>query len=978
MRLDVNQLSSAVRLALSLGVVAAAVTVTANAQDTGTATNTDKKSQALETIVVTGSNIRRVDIETANPVVTIDRQQIQNTGKLTLGDLVQNLPVATGPSNNPQVNNGGGSGSTIVGLRGLGFQRTLVLVDGQRILNKDLNSIPASAVERIEILTDGASAVYGSDAIGGVINVILRTNYQGAEFTANYGISDRDDGERKGYSFIFGQTSDKGSLMAGVDYNKTESVLAGKRDFARNSVSITGSPATPPYTYIGGSSFPPYLNIQLPPGPIKDHYGCSRVALNQGASGSNALTDYHCFGNSDKYNYQPVNLVQTPQERTNLFVSGTYHLTDSVDAYATGYHNKTSSGFQLAPSLLGPIYGANISKDNLYNPFGVDFSPSGFDYRARLVPAGNRAQRSNNTTDQFNVGFKGNFSILDQDWSWNAGYNYAHQSTVDTTLGLPNLGPLNVAMGPSMLVNGVPTCVGTAGDPTTAIAGCTPFNPFNLFSDVSKQVLASVASPALTNIYSIERTDHVDFSGGVFNLPAGTAQLAVGASYRKEYTHSVVDPVLLINPDTGNCTLGSQCSSSLQGGYNVKEYYGELFVPILKDMPFANALNLTLGDRYSKYSTFGSTSNWKASIEYRPLEDLLLRGTVSKVFRAPGVSDVFGNPVSSAPKLNSDPCDHITVANPACVGVPLDGSFVNTDVALNQQIKAVSAGSAYSHFPLGPENGKSFDFGFVYSPHWVEGLSISADMYRVYLLNTITSIGVQNVVDLCFNGQTQYCPLISRKSATSNDPGQLLQIIQPTGNLGRTDTKGVDMSIKYRLPQFSFGQFNVGLDATYLSQYNLQTAPGTDANTVLHGAGQFGSFGSPLASACPSGGGGLCLFPRWKAQTFLNWNLGAFDASWRMRYIGRFQTGSANLSQGSSAVPGYPGYVIKYGATTYNDIQGGYNLEALNTRFDIGVDNVGDKQPPFLYANNTLNANTDPADFDLQGRYYWARVTVKF
>ena len=988
MRLDANKLSSAVRLALSLGVVAAAGTVTANAQDTGTATNTKQKSQALETIVVTGSNIRRVDIETANPVVTIDRQQIQNTGKLTIGDLVQNLSVATGPSNNPQVNNSGGSGSTIVGLRGLGFQRTLVLVDGQRVQNKDLNSIPAAAVERIEVLTDGASAVYGSDAIGGVINVILRTNYQGAEFSANYGISDRDDGERKGYSFIFGQTSDKGSLMAGIDYNKTESVLAGKRAFAKNSVSIYGTNGNSPYapsplhTFIGGSSFPPGLNIQLPPA-LAAQYGCSRVALNQGASGANASTDYHCFGSSDKYNYAPVNLVQTPQERTNLFVTGVYHLTDNVDAYATGYHNKTSSGFQLAPSLGGTVYGFNISKDNMYNPFGVDFTPDGYDYRSRLVPAGNRAARTNNTTDQFNVGFKGNFTLMDQDWSWNAGYNYGHQSTVVTTLGLPDLNILNQAAGPSMLVNGVPTCVAVPGDPSTAISGCTPYNPFNIFSPESKAVLANVAAPALTNIYTIEKTSHVDFSGGVFDLPAGTAQLAAGASYRKEYTHSVVDPVLLINPATGNCRLGSQCSSSLQGGYNVKEVYGELFVPVLKDMPFVNSLNVTLGDRYSKYSTFGTTSNWKLAVEYRPIEDLLLRGTVSKVFRAPGVSDVFGNPRSDAPKLSSDPCNYAgtgtnpNATNPACAGVPLTGPFQNFDVAAGQQIKGTLAGSKYANFPLGPESGKSFDFGFVYSPHWIEGLSLSADMYRVFLNNTITSVGAQNVLDQCFKGVTAYCPLITRKSLTSSDPGQILQIIEPTGNFGRTDTKGVDFSVKYRLPQFSFGQFNVGIDGSYLTQFNQNGF--TDA-------GHFLNFGSAAQATCPTGNGGICLFPRWKAQTFVNWNLGAFDASWRMRYIGRFRMGSPSPSQDS--FPGgvcyfgdycsLHGLYFDYGATVYHDIQAGYNLEALNTRFDIGVDNVGDKQPPFLYANNSLNANTDPSDFDLQGRYYWARVTVKF
>ncbi|MCE5231989.1 MAG: TonB-dependent receptor [Mizugakiibacter sp.] len=1007
MRLDVNKLSSAVRLALSLGAVAAVgATGAAYAQDTGTAGNqpNPQKAQALETIVVTGSHIRRVDLETSNPVVAIDHAQIQQTGKLTLGDIVQNLPVVSGPAVNPQVNNSGGSGSSIVGLRGLGFRRTLVLVDGQRTISKDLNSIPATAVERIEVLTDGASAVYGSDAIGGVINIILRKNYQGAEFSADYGISDHNDGERKGYHFIFGQTSDKGSIMAGIDYNKTESVLSANRKFAENAVTLYGtngagpSAPQPPTGYVGGSSFPPYLNIQLPTAAqaaaaglpdLRAQYGCSRVALNQGASGQNAATDYHCFGSSDKYNYATVNLIMTPQERTNLFVNGTYHLTDNIDAYMAAYHNKTSAGFQLAPALLGTLYGAVISKDNMYNPFGVDFAAgTGNDYRARLVSAGNRAARTNNAIDQTNAGFRGNLNLFDQDWTWDVGYNYGHTSTVITTLGLPNVDELNTAMGPSMLdpATGSPICVGTAGDASTKIDGCTPFNPFNLFDPQSVATLQSIASPALSNYYSIERTWHADVSGGVFNLPAGTAQLAGGVSYRKEYTHSVIDPVLLINPATGNCTLGSQCSSSLQGGYNVKEAYAELFVPILKDLPFARSLNVTVGDRYSKYSTFGSTSNTKFAVEWRPIDDLLLRGTVSKVFRAPTVGDVFGNPISDAPKLSTDPCDHITVANPACVGVPTDGSFVNTDVSLGQQIKGISSGSQYANFPLGPEQGKSFDFGFVYSPSWVQGLSFSADVWRVYLNNTITSIGAQNVLNLCFAGQTQYCSLISRNPAGSTAPGQITQIIEPTGNLGRTDVRGVDMSLRYRLPEFAFGQFNVGLDATYMGQYDMQTAPGTPANAVLHGAGHFGTFGSPLASACPSGNGGVCLFPRWRAQTFVNWQLSSWDASWRMRYIGKFRMGSPSPSQdvfpaGTCYYGDYctiHGMYIDYGATVYNDFQVGYNIEAINTRIDVGIDNAFDKQPPFVYANNSLNANTDPSDFDLMGRYYWARVTVKF
>ncbi len=983
MKLGVKKLSSAVRLALSLGaVIAVGASSTAFAQDTSNSTQdaaSTKQAQTLQTVVVTGSNIRRVDLETSNPVVTIDAAQIKATGKLTLGDLVQDLPAVTGGAVNPQVNNSGGTGGTSISLRGLGSQRTLILVDGKRIINSDPNSIPADMIERIDVLTDGASSTYGSDAIGGVVNFILKKDYQGAQFSATYGESDHNDGASKGYTFTFGQTSDKGSIMGGVDYNKTDAVLAGNRKFSQNSVSVYGSTGTPIYSYIGGSTFPAQPRVQLPAN-LAAQYGCKYVAVNKGASGQNVNSDYHCFGNSDKYNYATVNLIMTPQERTSLFLKGTYDLGDHVQAYLDAYHNKTSSGFQLAPALYGQPYGAVISANSYYNPFGTEFSDTGAQYRARLVSAGNRSANFGTSSDQLMTGLKGDFTVFNQDWNWNAGLDYGHFSQNIITRGLPNVSMLNADLGPSHLdaVTGKVVC-------DSGAAGCTPFNPFNLNDPNSVAALQAAAVPAISNNYSIQKIYSADLNGGLFDLPAGTAQLALGASYRLEHTRSTIDPLLLIDPTTGNCTLGSQCSSPLQGGYNVKEGYAELFVPVLKDLPFIKALNVDIGDRYSKYSTFGSTNNKKFAIEYRPISDLLLRGTISDVFRAPTVSDVYGAPISDAPKLSNDPCNGATTANPACVGVPLDGSFSNTDVALGQQIKGVTSGSRYANFPLGPERGKSFDYGAVYSPSWAPGLSGSVDLWRVYLNNTITAISAQNVLNLCYAGQTQYCPLISRFPAGSTNAGQIAQIIEPTGNLGRTDASGVDFSLRYRLPQFSFGNFVIGVDGTYLSRYDQQTAPGQAGNAVYHDAGHFLPFGSPQAGACPSGGG-ICLFPRWRGSGFVNWNLGNWDASWRMRYIGRFQNGSKSRSQDTfpSQVTYFSpanqlfGVVFKYGATVYNDMSIGYNIDPYNTRVDFGVNNVFNKQPPFLYANNTLNANTDPTDFDLMGRYYWARVTVKF
>jgi len=952
------------------------------AQDADTA---GQKSQSLDTIVVTGSNIRRVDIETSNPVVTIDRAAIQQSGKLTLGDLLQNLPAVTGGNTNPQVNNGGGGGSSSIGLRGLGAQRTLVLVNGQRLIpngpgGADPNSIPANMIERIEVLTDGASSVYGSDAIAGVVNLILRSNYQGAEFSTDYGISDHDDGERKGYHFVFGQSSDKGSIMGGIDYNHQDQILAGNRKFGKAAIDLLGNASTPPFTQVGGSSNAEPGRITLPE-TLVGTFGCGVVAINPGASGQTVdKNNYHCFTNADKYNYAPVNLVLTPQERSSAFINGTYHLTDNVDVYLDTWHNKTSAQFQLAPAIISTGGGLDISANSYYNPFHSEFvTGTGLDFRLRATAAGPRSAHNSTVTDQIHTGFKGNFTIFDQSWNWEAGFGYGHFSTNTITLGLPNGTTLNADLGPSHVdANGVVVC-------DSGATGCTPFNIFAL-NNGDPGALAAIskaAVPAINQVYTQEKYEHADASGGVFNLPAGTVQLAAGVSHRAEYTRAFVDPLLTIDPASGTCVLGSLCSSPLQGGYNIKEIYAEAFFPIFKDMPFAKALNVTLGDRYSKYSTFGTTSNWKAALEYRPIDDLLLRATVSKVFRAPTIGNIFGAPATSAPSLSHDPCDFAgsgpnpNASNPACKGVPAIGPFRNLDVANQTQIIALASGSNYANFPLGPEFGKSFDWGLVYDPSWLPGLSTSVDIWRLSLIDTIQLIGAQAVLDLCFNGGSKYCPLITRNQS-GGSAGQIRQIVEPTGNLGRSDVQGLDFGLKYRLPQLSFGQFNIVANATYTKQFDVDTAPGLTGNVVYHIAGHAVPFDTAALSSCP-GNTGACTIPRWKAQTAINWSLGRWDASLRTRYIGKVRLGSPDLRQGQSAIPTLPGYFIDYGSWVYNDISMGYNIEPLNARIDLGVDNVGNKQPPqFYYDTNTVNLGTDPSSYDTVGRFYWARVTVKF
>lgn len=971
MNIRKDTLATSIRLALSFGLIASsAYGAEAFAQDGQAPDSTTSKT--LETVTVTGSLIRRVDVETASPVVTIDRAQIQATGKLTLGDLVQQLPAMTGSNLNPQVNNGGGTGVSSINLRGLGARRTLILIDGQRLLSADPNAIPADAIERIEVLPSGASATYGSDAIGGVVNFILRRNYQGATFTANVGQSDRNDGDQSGYTFTFGQTSDKGSLMAGINYSRQMGVLQGDRDFSKNALSLVGD-----RVLVGGSSSTPVGRIQLPE-DLANAFGCEFVSLNKGGNSQVVNhANYHCYTSADKYNYAAVNLLMTPQERAGAFISGDFRLTDHVTAYLDAVYERTSSSSQLAPTVYGTdSTGADIAGGNAFNPTGQPYnSVSGLSLRSRLTSVGNRAVSNGREDAQINTGLKGDFALRDRPWHWDVGFNYGHQQSTKTVTGL---------VSESMLYTGssVLNPDGTASCPNDISPVACQFNPFDVYAPGTVAAAKAALASAPSNTHIAEKTWHAGINGDLFALPAGTVQLAVGAEYRQDSKRVTPDTEILLDPATANCVLGSQCVAALAGGYNTKDLYAEAFVPVLADMLGVRSLNLTVGDRYSRVSTFGSTNNMKFAVEYKPIDDLLLRGTMEEVFRAPNIDELYQSG-SDSPSLKSDPCTHFTGAPSgsslalACPFVPTNGTFENSGVTTQTQISTITEGAALSGFPIRPEHGKSFDLGLVYSPAFAPGLSTTLDFWHIYLDDLITQVGAQSVLNLCAAGQTAFCPYIKRIESGPN-AGQVGQgFVEPTANLGSLRTGGIDGSANYKLPALAIGQVNIGVSATYLNYYIQETAPGTAGNVTYSDAGHWLPAGSAQAAACPDNLGG-CLFPRWRAQGFVNWQAGGWNAEWRLRYISRFQNGGPAGSLDDTAPNEVSGTILKYGATVYNDVSVGYHLAPINTRLDFGVNNVFDKQPPLLYANNSLNANTDPANFDLMGRYFWARVTVKF
>jgi iron complex outermembrane receptor protein len=970
--MKLSSLRTAMRLAsLPVGIATALAAPVAFAQDaqtptsgapadaaTAPATTTPTTQQAanLDRIEVTGSRIRRVDAENASPVVTIDRAAIEKTGKLTLGDLIQELPNMAGAPTNPQMNNGGGTGASTIDLRGLGSVRTLTLIDGHRILNNDVNAIPATAVERIEILTVGASSVYGSDAIAGVVNFIMRKDFQGMEATFNYGLSSRGDGERSGGSFTFGQSGEKGNVMAGVEYNKFKSISSADRNYSKDATYLSyGS------VRVGGSSRTPNGRIFGPP----EAANCAKGSLTRiaGTSGS-SIADYRCYTGADAFNYQRTNLILTPQERTNGFFLANYQLSDDVTAYLQVYHNKTSSGFAIA-ALPFDAQSDNviISAQNVYNPFGIDFGGDN-EFLTRFTSLGQRRSDNATATDQVFAGLNG---FLGDTWKWDLGVNYGHVSLDSQVHGYVYYQGLRDALGPSFLdANGVATC-GTAAAP---IANCTPLNIFNIDDPQTIATLQQYAVAPLFKTTQVQKGFEANASGELFNLPAGAAQLAFGAAWHRDYQRNEVDYVTLATAD-GSCFISQEvCGSPITGSFSVGELYGELFLPLLKDVPFARALNVTFGSRFSNYSDFGNTVNNKLQVEWRPFNDLLLRGTVADVFRAPTITDLFTGPSGNAPQA-SDPCRGWTPADTAHAVAcgPARGTTNPPPGGIapqpNAQLTGVISGSQYAGYDLQPEQGRSFDWGLVYDPSWLPGASMSVDYWRLYLNDNITSVGAQTVLTTCYQDPSSaLCPLIHRETN-----GQVAFVSQPTVNLGRLDVSGVDVALRYKLPATSWGSFNFGFDGTYIAKWDNDKNTASNLDTVVHIAGTYNKdYGN---------------YARVRARLFADWSKGDWSVGWRTRYVGGFDVGSNDLRQGTSADgacasdPIYC-YSVPYGSYVIHSMQAGFALPSINSRFEVGVDNLSDKQPPILYQNNVLNANTDVNTFDTIGRYYWARYTVKF
>ena len=928
------------RLRLDTGLIAVAAALLAQspalAQPSTTAP--DDQSGALtsedEDILVTGSRIRRDPLDQDQPVVFLDRSDIDRTGLSSAADVLQRLPSSGGGLNsrfnnsgnfgNPPDGGGVGAGSAEVDLRYLGSRRVLVLVDGLRYVNgasasgvpgsTDLNSIPESMIERIEVLQAGASSIYGSDAIAGVVNIITRRQQDGFLGSAQLGIMNEGDGNLQNYqlSYGIGDRDSRTRIVLGGNYVRQDEISSSARD-----ISQFPTPGATSCLEGGCSSGTPNGRFIV--------LGQDLTLRAPVLTGRPTPADYRPFTTADRFNFAPFNLIQTPLERRGAFVNLTQEIGENVDLTLRGVYNRRESRNQAAPLPLfvGPDAGNGnlldtiaIHSTNPFNPFGVTLDTSNYAFIGRRFIE-NGPRRYNQTVETWYgaATLDGSFAMGEGEWYWDVNAVYGENEARQTMLGNVNAANLARALGP------LAACTGD----------CVPFNIFGGRGSITPAMINYVAFVQRDSSRQEMWDVSANLSGNLFELPGGPVGLAVGIEHRDQSGQFDPDPIVAAG-------LGSDIPAlPTAGSFNVDEAYAELRLPLLRDTPFFHRLELTGAARYSDYSTSGSTTTFSAGVNWEPIEDLLFRGSWAEGFRAPSIGELFGTPSRFDQDL-VDPCSAVGGQIPAAVranciaaGVPANGSYVQA----NPQLPVVTGGNDQ----LTPETSESWGFGAVFRP--APRFTLEANYFNIRIDGAIQSIDAEVLLGRCAaTGDPLSCAAISRTAS-----GAISQIRGTLQNIASIETDGVDLTMNWRSPESSAGTFGIFLSGTRLFNYTV-TVPATNGVTRIDREGT--EQGSPDQA-----------FPRWKGIAILDWTLREFGASLTGRYIGSVVESDGN----------------RMDSTFYTDLQLRWTLEGTRFGFALGANNLFDVDPPACFTCG-LN-NMDPTTYDVPGTFFYARATLR-
>ena len=953
-----NFRTPAVRLGLLPAGIALALSPTfASAQEAKGATDLDR-------IEVTGSRIRGANMETQQPILTLSRENLEKQGYTSVADVLQNLTSAGAPaiSRSDALSSGENVGGYYVDLRNLGATRTLVLMNGKRLGAttggyQDLSQIPMSAVERIEVLKDGASSIYGSDAIAGVVNVITRKRFDGAEASVYYGQYGEGDGEGTTYSLTLGSEGERGGVTLSAEYSKQDPVWAKDRWFSRdggrgpNSTAEEWSPISQNSTWCNPELF----------GKCEGKDAIWQT-LNPGGNPNNP-NDYHELTPGEFSNANQQMMASTGIERKSVYVNGNYDLTDSITFNADLLYNQRTTDQQIAGypyQSQSAAINTPLSGSSAFNPVGQDLQ-----FRRRLweVP---RTTTSDMKTLRFAPTVSGFFELAGKTWDWDAGALWNRNEVTKTGHGDMSLIASRQALGPSFInSNGVAQC-GTAANPTP-LSACRPWNPLLPYGVAGQGSLAdpdlqSFLFPTFTDTGITKTTSYTaNLSGSIVDLPAGELGIAMGYEHRKEDGRFVPDAFRQSGQSTG------LASTTTSGDYSLNEFYVELNIPVLADMAFAKELSFNVASRYSDYSNFGDTINSKFGLVWRPIDELLVRGTYAEGFRAPSISDLYGGRDASFERY-TDPCA-VGVAgsvagNAACLSGGAPADYVQQAQG-GQPCKTWPCATpdqfiSGSNAELKPETSTSKTVGLVWSPRWVQGLDISLDWYRYEIKDMIIEDSVDRILRDCYVlGNSARCEGVTRAA-----DGHISALTYGLANLGSMKTEGYDLGVKYRLPELAIGQFSIDWQTSYLSKYDEAGQNSDGDNIIIGRVSEAGLF-------------------RVRSNVGVNWELGNFGATYTARYYsGMKEACSYDLGGGPDC--NMADFVSPYtdaqpsrkvGSNTFHDLQVRYSLPWDGT-VSLGLNNVFDHQGPIMYSQPN-SSFTYYGGFDI-GRFMYMKYQQRF
>jgi len=1013
---------------LSAAIAAALIPGFASAQAASSGTT------ELDRISVTGSRIRQVDVETAQPITLMTRMDIQRQGFQSVTDILQNISALGSPplSRAQPLSSGENRGGQYIALRNLGSQRSLVLLNGRRLGistsgSQDIAAVPVAAIERIEVLKDGASSIYGSDAIAGVINIITRSGFDGAEVNLYHGQFSQGDGAVTSGSLTVGTVGERSSLALTAEYRREDGVDAKDRWFSaypRSSYHPTDG-----WTAVGqfGGFAPtwsqrglfPHLSFNAP--TANNSNPTTRLVVREGGDPGNpadwvrqntdvgecpagpTVTDCIPGSTEHKSNAQQQMSVQTPIETKSIFIDSSYDLSASIRFRGgLSYFQRIASGDIAGYPMQANSFNTPMHADSYFNPIGQTIG--NWWRRTWEVPRSTRTELDN---IRFTGALEGYFQLGGRSFDWDAGYLFSEHSVTQRSLGNLNLANTRNAVGPSFLnADGVVQC-GTAANPIP-LDQCVPFNPFVPFGVdapgglTNNQALQDYLFQS-ENSSGSTRTQVVSasLSGSVFSFPlGGDLGFALGVESREEEGQFIPDALAV----TGGST--NLAAGPTRGKYRVDELFLEAELPLLANLPWAQEFTLTAASRYSDYTTFGDTTNNKFGLKWRPIDDLLVRATVADGFRAPTIADLYsgGSQTFSA---FTDPCDtnfgsSATNAQTrercrADLGALADSyrqiaQGGNPAAARNTQTPVAFTSGANPN--LQPEESKSQTVGFVWSPGFVEGLSVGVDWWKIRIGNTIVADSPTDMLNDCYiQGIASRCaaPVGTAPGFTRDlSQGGIPVVRFARRNSGYRKAEGVDVDVSYRWNTQRFGAFSVQSSSTYsINDYSIST------NDPRHAISSVGVAGTSTTTF------------RLRSNLGLAWNYGDFSANWNLRYYSGMKEScayfTAQRQQGGVPIdaPIMDAHLecdeIRYaptgvinadgslasalqrrrtvGSTTFNDVQVSWQAP-WKARISVGANNVFGRYGPVMYTQPSSNF-AYYGGFDI-GRVVYARYTQTF